>query len=144
MSYHLSARYLALWNTLWYIRPGYCIMFIKKKLDEGLTSQLIEQKPLISPRLYMYLVAKIKTRRPRSPNCQFIVKYCSTSVLLYAKLQKETEKNIGCYCHIFIIGVISIGAGLAPCPLWLRLCLSSGTLILCDTVNPNLIVALSS
>ena len=31
--------------------PGYCIMFIKM-LDEGLTMQVLGQKPLISPRLY--------------------------------------------------------------------------------------------
>ena len=30
--------------------PGYCIMF-KKRLDEGLTLQLLGQKPLISPTL---------------------------------------------------------------------------------------------
>ena len=32
---------------------GYCIMFTKKMLDEGLTLQLLGQKLLISPGLYM-------------------------------------------------------------------------------------------
>ena len=107
MSYHLSARYLALWRTVWYIRPGYCII--------------------------IYCI-----------NCQFIVKYYCTSVLLYAKLLKETEKKHRLFLSHFIVGVISVGAGRAPCPPWLRLCLSAGTLILCDIVNPDLIFVLIS
>ena len=32
--------------------PGYCITFIKR-LDESLSQQRLEQKPLISPELYI-------------------------------------------------------------------------------------------
>ena len=53
--------------------------------------------------------------KPEPPTCQFIVNYCCKRVLLYAKMQKETEtEKRGLFCHSFIIGVISIGGGAGP------------------------------
>ena len=88
--------------------------------------QVLGQKPLISPRLYMYckLVANIELKGPRPPGRQFIVNYCCIRVLMYAKILKETEKH-KLFCHIFIIGVILNEGGKAPWPSsWLRLCLN--------------------
>ena len=51
MSYHLSAGHLALChvvNTVLVIA-----LCSQKRLDEGLNLQVLEQKPLISSRLYM-------------------------------------------------------------------------------------------
>ena len=49
-SYQLSAGTQALCHGK--SGPGYCIAFIKR-LDQGLRLQLLKQKPLISPRLYI-------------------------------------------------------------------------------------------
>ena len=74
--------------------PDYCIKFIKKLIQyEGLRWQLSGQNPLISPGLCSTykLVAQIELRGPGQPGHQFIVNYCGTRLLLYAKMLKETE-----------------------------------------------------
>ena len=55
-------------------------------------------------------MVQIELRVPGPPGCQFIVHYCCTRVLLYAKMLKEIEKH-RLFCHICIIGVISNGGG---------------------------------
>ena len=45
----------------------------------------------------------------------FIVNYCCTRELLYAKMLKETEnEETGLFCQIFVIGGISIEGARAP------------------------------
>ena len=48
------ATWLRLWGPVPYGKssPGYCITFIKR-LNEGLRKQLLGQKPLISPGLFI-------------------------------------------------------------------------------------------
>ena len=66
--------------------------------------QLLGHKLLISPRLLLAckLVAQIELRGPGPPCRQFIVNYCCTRVLLYAKMLKETEK------HRFFVTFLSL------------------------------------
>ena len=56
--------WLRLWGSVPYRQssPGYCITFMKR-LDEGLRWQLMGQKPLISPGLYISIrLAKFEFR----------------------------------------------------------------------------------
>ena len=61
---------------------------------------------------------KIELRRYAGPpwlSVLFIVNYCCTRVLLYAKMLKETEnRETRFFCQIFVIGGISIEGSRAP------------------------------
>ena len=60
-------------------------------------------------------------RRASWSSILFIVNYCCTPVLLYAKMLKETEnEETKFFCQIFFIGGILIEGGPGP------LCHSSG------------------
>ena len=90
---------------IWALGPGtepygkygavYCVTFMKS-LNEGLREHFLGQKPLISPGYTLKLVGKnwIKgVRRAPWSSILFIVKYCCTRALLYAKMLKETESE---------------------------------------------------
>ena len=88
--------------------PCYCNVLITR-LDEGMRLQLLGQKPLILPGLYIQISwRKLNWGGPGPLIVKIIGNYCSTRVLLYAKYPK---RNNCFFCHIFIIGGISIGRG---------------------------------
>ena len=62
-------------------------------------------------------------RRAPWSSILYNVNYCSTRVLLYAKMLKETEnEETRLFCQICVIGGISIEGTRAPGPNpWLRL-----------------------
>ena len=58
---------------------------------------------------------KIELMGCAGPRGLFIVNYCCTRVLLYAKMLKETEnEETRLFCQTFVIGGISIEGALAP------------------------------
>ena len=59
-------------------------------------------------------------RRAPWSSVLFVVNYCCTRVLLYAKMLKETENDeIRLFCQIFVIGGISIEGARAPWTIYL-------------------------
>ena len=69
-------------------------------------------------RLYILIDwQKLNLAGPGPLVVNIIVNYCCRQKMLK---ETETEETIVFFCHIFIIGSISIGGG--PAPLWLRLC----------------------
>ena len=115
-SYHLSAMPLALRHM---VNHALVIALLFKKVRWEPRGSNFKIKTLnFSEVFHFNWLAKIKLRGPGLLVVNIIVNYRCTRVLLYAKNAEKywNWRNNRLFCHIFIIGRISIGGGPGSLP----------------------------